>query len=188
MKNLFIVLVVSLFSFSAFAEDDNLKIFSKQDKERVINVEVDGEKFTITRKRTKCSPINGWIQELIPAPGITPIAEFEVIASMKDSSSILVDMRNEDHYLEGTIPTSVHIPFTEVSFRLDELGCTKEGDKWNCAKAKDVYGYCNGPACPQSSIAMKRMIENGFPAEKIYYYRGGIMTWRNLGFTISKPY
>ena len=179
---------MALLSLNAYAESDNLKIFSKKDKEREIVFDLDGETITITRKRTKCSPINGWIQERIPAPGVTPVAEFEVIASMKDKNSILVDMRNEDHYLEGTIPTSVHIPFTEVSFRLDELGCTKENEKWNCSKAKEVYGYCNGPACPQSSIAMKRMIKNGFPANKLYYYRGGIMTWKNLGFTVSSPY
>lgn len=188
MKYFLSLLIITLAPLSAYADKENLKIYSKTDKERAIVFEHEGEKITITRKRTKCSPINGWIQELIPAPGITPVAEFDVIESMKDPKSILVDMRNEDHYLEGTIPTSVHIPFTEVSFRLDELGCTKENKKWNCEKAKDVYGYCNGPACPQSSMAMKRMIKAGFPASKIYYYRGGIMDWKNLGFTISQPY
>lgn len=184
MNKLFTLLLLSVLSVSTYANSSNLKIFSQKDTERSITVDADGEEITITRVRTQCAPINGWIQSLTPAPGITPVTELDVIKSMKNPDSILVDMRNEDHYLEGTIPTAVHISFREVSFRMDELGCEKEDDKWNCNSAKEVYGFCNGPACPQSGIAMKRMIKNGFPAEKLYYYRGGMMTWKNLGFTI----
>jgi rhodanese-related sulfurtransferase len=31
------------------------------------------------------------------------------------------------------------------------------------------------------------MIEAGFPAEKIYYYRGGMQAWRMLGLTVVEP-
>lgn len=31
------------------------------------------------------------------------------------------------------------------------------------------------------------MIELGFPAEKIFYYRGGMQVWRMLGLTVSDP-
>lgn len=185
MKKIIALFALALLPLSAQAAvGDNIKIFSQKDKAMSYTVGEGDEAITITRKLTKCAPIKGWIQALVPAPGIHPITELEVLESMKDPSSILVDMRNEDHYLEGTIPTAVHIPFSEVSFRLDELGCVKDGKKWNCDAAQKVYGFCNGPACPQSGIAMKRMIENGFPADKIYYYRGGVMNWRNLGFTI----
>lgn len=184
MKTLLTLFLLGVLSASSYANAANLKIFSKKDSVRSVIVNADGEEITINRIRTQCAPINGWIQSLTPAPGITPVTELDVIESMKDADSILVDMRNEDHYLNGTIPTAVHISFREVSFRLDELGCEQEDGKWNCASAKKVYGFCNGPACPQSGIAMKRMIKNGFPANKLYYYRGGMMTWKNLGFTI----
>jgi hypothetical protein len=28
------------------------------------------------------------------------------------------------------------------------------------------------------------MIEAGYPAEKIHYYRGGMQVWRSLGLTV----
>ena len=31
----------------------------------------------------------------------------------------------------------------------------------------------------------RRMIEAGFPAEKIYYYRPGMQGWRMLGLTVT---
>jgi rhodanese-related sulfurtransferase len=185
MQKALLLFTLMLLPLSLMAKTgDNIKIFSKKDKTKAYQVGEGDDAITITRKRTKCAPINGWIQALIPAPGIHPITELEVLQSMKQSDSILIDMRSEKHYLKGTIPTAVHIPYNEISFRLDEVGCEKQGKDWNCSSAKKVYGFCNGPACPQSGIAMKRMIENGFPADKIYYYRGGMMNWKNLGFTI----
>jgi hypothetical protein len=58
--------------------------------------------------------------------------------------------------------------------RLNEFGCTKSGQAWNCADAKKVCAFCNGPACPQSPIAIRAsrairaMTREGFPAEPLY--------------------
>ncbi len=69
---------------------------------------------------------------------------------------------------------------------MDELGCSKTAGKWDCSKAKKVYAFCNGPVCPQSPTAINAMIRDGFPADKIYYYRGGMLDWDALGFPIVK--
>ncbi|MDF1873231.1 MAG: rhodanese-like domain-containing protein, partial [Vannielia sp.] len=42
----------------------------------------------------------------------------------------------------------------------------------------------NGPWCGQSPTAARRMIEAGYPADKIYYYRGGMQMWQMLGLTV----
>ena len=52
--------------------------------------------------------------------------------------------------------------------------------------AKNVYGFCNGPVCPQSPSAYRAMVREGFPATKIYYYRGGMLDWDALGLTTVK--
>ena len=62
----------------------------------------------------------------------------------------------------------------------------KEGGKWNCAKAKKVYAFCNGPVCPQSPTAIAAMVREGFPVDRIYYYRGGMLDWDALGFPVIK--
>jgi hypothetical protein len=35
-------------------------------------------------------------------------------------------------------------------------------------------------------MAMKAMVRDGFPATKIYYYRGGMLDWDALGLTSVK--
>ena len=86
----------------------------------------------------------------------------------------------------GTIEGSVSIVYTEVANRLNELGCTKADGKWECSKAKKVFAFCNGPVCPQSPTAIVAMTRVGFPADRIYYYRGGMLDWAALGFPIVK--
>jgi len=55
--------------------------------------------------------------------------------------------------------------------------------KWNFTKAKEVLLWCNGMWCGQSPRAIKGMLALGYPASKIYYYRGGMQAWKSLGLT-----
>ena len=142
-----------------------------------------GESITITRQMTDCAKNKGWLQPLVPEPGILPVTEIEVLNAISDPDTILVDMRTEEWFLDATIPGSVNIPYTEVAMRMDELGSSKSDAGWDCSNASNVVGFCNGPVCPQSPTAMKAMIRDGFPAEKIHYYRGGMLDWDALGLT-----
>lgn len=184
--NLILVAVVLLPLPAAAASADKteyLRIFSEDDKTMAYRVGSGDEAITIRRTMTACAKNKGWLQELIPVKGLNPVTEIEILKSMNDKDALLIDMRQQDHFVEGTIPTAINIPYTEVALRLDELGCEKTDGKWQCDNAKKVYGFCNGPVCPQSPIAMKAMVREGFPAEKIYYYRGGMLDWEALGLT-----
>jgi hypothetical protein len=94
-------------------------------------------------------------------------------------------MRELEWRLKATIPGSVSIPFKEVRQRLDELGCSQGASGWRCEAAKRVVAFCNGPACPQSPTAIHAMVSDGFPPERIYYYRGGMQDWLVLGLTTT---
>jgi rhodanese-related sulfurtransferase len=161
-----------------------LKILDGQPEQ--ITIKTAKGPVTITRKMTACGKNGGVMQPLVPVKGVHPVAEIEVIAALGDAGSIVLDMRDTNDRVKGTIPGSVGIPYTEVASRMNELGCTKTGAKWNCAKAKKVYAFCNGPACPQSPMAIRAMTRDGFPADKIYYYRGGMLDWDALGLTSVK--
>ncbi|MGB0681657.1 MAG: rhodanese-like domain-containing protein [Magnetovibrionaceae bacterium] len=181
-KVLFGLLAGLMMTGSAFAADENLKIIG--DSMEVV-VETDDGPFTITRHMTGCAKNKGWLQPLIPAAGIHPVTEIEVLNALGDDSFVVVDMRTVEWRTKATIPGSVHIPYTEVAMRLDELGCSKKSDgTFECASPKKVVGFCNGPVCPQSPMAMKAMIREGFPAENIYYYRGGMLDWDALGLSV----
>lgn len=130
----------------------------------------------------RCPPF--CIQPAEAAEGVRTIGELELIDMLKDPEAVVVDARTEEWHLKSTIPGSVNIPYTLVAERLDELGCTRAADKtWDCSGAKPVALWCNGPWCGQSPMAIKAMIREGYPADKISYYRGGMQVWQILGLT-----
>lgn len=189
MKKIILVLFTLVFAGFTYAgpdhkctaiSDEDLRII---DTETAVVVQTAKGEVTITRKMTNCAKNKGWIQPLVPAPGIVPVTEFEVLAAISDPNVVLVDMRTQEWFIERTIPGAINIPYTEVAMRLDELGCTKNGEKFDCSNAVTMLGFCNGPVCPQSPTAMHAMIREGYPAEKIMYYRGGMLDWDALGFT-----
>lgn len=156
-----------------------------KDVDSVVVQTIDGP-VTITRQMTACAKNGGVLQPLVPVEGVHPVGEIEILAALNNPGAVVVDMRDLNDRVKGTIPGSVGIPYTEVANRLNELGCSKSGDKWSCSQAKDVYAFCNGPVCPQSPIAIRAMTREGFPAEKIFYYRGGMLDWDALGLTTLK--
>jgi len=127
------------------------------------------------------------IQPMIPAPGVTPVGELEMMEFLKDPNVVVVDGRVTRDFEGGAIPGAINIPYMEAPDRLGELGCQPDFEGFICdgEDVKSVALYCNGPWCGQSPTAARRMIEAGFPAEKIYYYRGGMQQWRLLGLTVS---
>ncbi|MBR9844414.1 MAG: rhodanese-like domain-containing protein [Rhodobacteraceae bacterium] len=129
---------------------------------------------------------NFCIQPMVPAPGVTPIGELEMLEFLQDPEVIVVDGRVTSNFEDGAIPGAINIPYTQAADRLDELGCEVDFDGFICDDAKEVALYCNGPWCGQSPTAARRMIEAGYPAEKIYYYRAGMTGWRMLGLTVTK--
>jgi rhodanese-related sulfurtransferase len=127
------------------------------------------------------------IQPMSPAEGVTTIGELELLAALQDPDVTVVDSRTPDWYAGGTIPGAVNMPYTEMTDRLGELGCELDFEGWDCTNARQVALFCNGLWCGQSPEAIRRMIEEGFPADRISYYRGGMQSWRVLGLTVTQP-
>ncbi len=127
------------------------------------------------------------IQPMQPADGVTTIGEREVLDMLQDPDALVIDSRVLSDFEGGTIPGAVSIPYTEAVDRMGELGCEIDFDGWDCTEARPVALFCNGPWCGQSPTAIRRMIEAGFPAERLNYYRGGMQVWRLLGLTVTVP-
>jgi len=137
--------------------------------------------------------------------------------TMFRGTGVLVDARTTSWYKKGTIPGSRNIPFTifekdvndvELAEVLESLGAVERdsvnpvlrmvesigllnGDqkteKWDFSEAKDLLLWCNGPWCGQSPRAIRGLLSAGYPAEKLYYYRGGMQMWQSLGLTTIIP-
>lgn len=151
-----------------------VEIKRNQDTEATIN-----PKYAKTSR--KCPPF--CIQPMEVAPGVTTVGEIELLEFAKQGGK-LIDGRTIEWYLEGTIPGAINMPYTEMASRLNEIGCTGAPGNWNCAQAEKVLLFCNGPWCGQSPMAIKAMLREGYPAGKIFYYRGGMQAWNSLGLTV----
>ncbi len=123
------------------------------------------------------------IQPHSPAEGVSTIGELELLDMLQDPEAVVVDSRTRDWFEGGTIPGAINIPYTFVLDELAQLGCEPDFDGWDCTEAKTVALFCNGVWCGQSPTAIRNMIGAGYPAERIFYYRGGMQTWRLLGLT-----
>ena len=122
---------------------------------------------------------------MTPAPGVTTIGELELLDMLQDPDAMVIDSRTEDWFRTGSIPGAVNIPYTYVIDELAQLGCEPDFDGWDCAGARRVALFCNGLWCGQSPTAIRNMIEAGYPADRIFYYRGGMQSWRLLGLSVT---
>tara|TARA_R110002126_G_scaffold291800_1_gene458966 strand:- start:43924 stop:44526 length:603 start_codon:yes stop_codon:yes gene_type:complete len=163
-------------SVTVESPDGRMEIRRIQDQ----NHEITGE---FARTSRACPPF--CIQPISPAEGVTTIGEVELIEMLQEPDALVVDSRTVDWFQGGSIPGAISLPFTQVGDRLTELGCEPDFDGWDCADAKRVALFCNGLWCGQSPTAIRAMIAAGYPAERIFYYRGGMQSWRVLGLTVT---
>ena len=82
--------------------------------------------------------------------------------------------------------TSSDVSFIDQMLSIIKDDSSDAYSKWDFSKAKEVVFWCNGMWCGQSPRAIKGILALGYPAEKIYYYRGGMQSWLSLGLTVVK--
>ena len=157
----------------------------------------------------------GVLQPMNLGEGIKTVGELEVLVHIKNaqkspSKYVLVDARAKQWFKEMTIPTSENLPFNEIKYIEDadeddfdskddykryikelETLCkvlnikqSKEG--LDFSKAKTVLLYCNAGWCSQSPNAIYKLINMGYPREKILWYRGGLQDWLIYDYTVTR--
>lgn len=145
------------------------------------------------------------IQPMHLLPGVHTIGELEMLQFLKkkatgDQSIMIIDSRTPDWYNRGTIPSAVNIPWTKLyrgsstfepfiveSLLTGDFHAKVKDGIWDFRGAKTLVLFCNGPWCGQSPTNIKALVSMGYPADKIYWYRGGMQSWSNLGLTVIQP-
>jgi rhodanese-related sulfurtransferase len=150
------------------------------------------------------------VQPMQTADGVATVGEVEVLsylqeAAQGDDSVLVIDSRTPDWVMRGTIPGSVNIPWTAINadqagmfgdrddhpleVLLEEKFGAKqaEGGGWDFSDAKTLVLFCNGLWCGQSSANIATLLDMGYPAEKLKWYRGGMQDWVSVGLTTVKP-
>lgn len=149
-----------------------------------------------SRTSRPCPPF--CIAPMTVAPGVETLGELELIAFLETrvarGQGILIDSRLPDFYAKGALPGAVNVPFTALDpanpYRdaiLEALGAVRGASGWNFTGAQELALYCNGPWCEQSPRAIRHLLDAGYPADKLHYYRGGMQDWLSLGLTTVLP-
>lgn len=187
MKNrsLYITLFLLFYlPFSLTAQGiDYLGITGENDVSFVVG---SGDKMQVIRRVMRpCGKNRGFLQPLSPAQGVTTVTEMDMLHAFNDTEAMIVDMRLESNFINETIPYAVNFPYVDIVDHMDGFGCKKISKSlWDCKDAKKIYVFCNGPACTQSPIGIRAIIKHGFPAKKVFYYRGGMLVWSAIGLPL----
>ncbi len=175
-----------------------------------VSFSLNGQTFTIDRNQdpeatldaefTKtsraCPPF--CIQPISAADGVETFGELEILSFLENEVSVgtglLVDARLPEFYVKGTIPGALNIPFSALSADnpyltdiLKALGAKDAGGSLDFTGAYTLALFCNGPWCGQSPKAISELIDAGYPADRIKYYRGGMQNWLALGLSTIVP-
>lgn len=203
-----------IFSQTTLAEDPKVKISPKISE---IKVQHNGKSVTIKRIQDQkntvvddyaltsraCPPF--CVQPIQVAPGVTTIGELELLDFLErksdgDKSILIIDSRTPDWVEKGTIPSAVNLPWTKLHPQSEayepievegiltlQFNATVSDGIWNFSNAKTLVFFCNGLWCGQSPTNIKALVNLGYPAHKMFWYRGGMQAWQSLGLTTVKP-
>jgi rhodanese-related sulfurtransferase len=130
----------------------------------------------------------------VAAEGVETITENAVLAFMAqdlaNGTGLLIDSRLPSDRAVGFLPASVSIPFSLISPEnpllpdiLGALGARSLFDAYNFTDAMTLVVFDAGPTTTDASTLINAMLDAGYPADKIKYYRGGMQVWSTLGLT-----
>lgn len=146
------------------------------------------------RTSRPCPPF--CIQPMHVDEAVKTVGELDVLNfltnDVPEGSGLLIDARMPNFHNSETIPGAINIPFVLFTSSADEvlplLGAIGNDDgTWDFSGAKTLMLWCNGPWCAQSPRAIKALRANGYPADKLFYYRGGMQLWKIMGLTTISP-
>ncbi|CAA6803005.1 MAG: Rhodanese domain-containing protein [uncultured Sulfurovum sp.] len=176
--------------------------------------EFAGRRVPTLCKKTFVTKI-GVLQPISIGKGIQTVGELEVLLHIKNAQEnpndyILLDARAVQWFDQMRIPTAVNLPFNKINYvedkneddfdSMDEykvyleqvkkifnlLNIVETDKGLDFTKAKSVLVYCNGSWCSQSPHAVYKLINMGYPKEKILWYRGGLQDWLIYDYTVTK--
>lgn len=129
---------------------------------------------------------------LTAANNVTTIGEREVISfvatKVASGDGLLIDSRNINDRGTGFISTSVNIPGALlqpgnpfINDILQAMGAQELQGALNFADVLPLVVFDDGPSTLDAPDLISTLIDLGYPADKISYYRGGMLVWTALG-------
>ena len=104
--------------------------------------------------------------------GMLTVGVVEATQLSNRENAVFLDIREDKEYQGGHIPEAIHIPLSQLSGRVSELGKYKDNP---------VIAYCRSGN--RSNAAGGVLKKNGF--ESVYNLGGGIVAWEKANLPVS---
>jgi len=163
----------------------SVKVLHEQD-------EVLIERKLLTKSFT-CPP---FCIEPMKIQGVTTWGELEVLAfidKLKEKKGrLFIDVRENSLYEKETIPGAINLPFSMLKdgskyqgevLRLLGAKLKKSNNKWSFKRAQRLLIFGASATTPEAVKSLKTLLRLGYPSDKLYFYRGGVDSWKALGLT-----
>lgn len=111
----------------------------------------------------------------MPAQAATSISPEGLQSLLQQGEApLIIDVRSEEEYLAGHIPTARLIPHDQVGDYLETLEPYKD---------QDIVVYCHSGA--RADKAIKKLEQAGF--QRIIHLEGGFQAWKAAGGKVVTP-
>jgi rhodanese-related sulfurtransferase/biotin operon repressor len=102
---------------------------------------------------------------------LEPISRRELRKRLRDGTVTVLDVRPEDEFALGHLPSAINIPLKALARRLSELDPSQE-----------IVAYCRGPYCVWSHEAVAALRARGFKVRRL---EDGFPEWRAAGLPVA---
>ena len=102
---------------------------------------------------------------------LEPVSRAGLLARLHEGLVTVLDVRPEDEFARGHLPSAVNIPLSELERRLSEL-----------PRDREVIAYCRGPYCILSFDAVAALRTRGFRVRRL---EDGFPEWKAAGLPVE---
>jgi rhodanese-related sulfurtransferase/DNA-binding HxlR family transcriptional regulator len=102
---------------------------------------------------------------------LEPVAAEELMARLRRGDAVILDVRPEDEYGLGHLPSALNIPLRQLQHRLSEL-----------PRKREIVAYCRGPYCVLSFEAVAELRTHGFKVRRL---EAGFPEWKAAGLPVE---
>jgi rhodanese-related sulfurtransferase/DNA-binding transcriptional ArsR family regulator len=112
--------------------------------------------------------VGGYFHDL---DALEPVSRGDLIERLKDGLVTVLDVRPEDEFAAGSVPSALNIPLRDLARRLADL-----------PKGQEIVAYCRGPYCVLAFEAVAFLRGHGFKVRRL---EDGFPEWKAAGLPVG---
>ena len=103
---------------------------------------------------------------------LEPVNRAELSKRLKEGSVVLLDVREEDEYVQGCIPGAINVPPASLKRAIDML-----------PQDREIVAYCRSTYCIATFEVVSALREAGYTARRLEV---GFPEWKAAGLKVAK--